>query len=875
MLRISRQFIHPTKGNALLIFLILLLSLGLASYFLQSNPDEAQAQGTNIQDILHISNTAPSVKGDWQTSGYGAGRGLWRYRSDNPYNAQNFNHYECWQTIDVGTPLNPIYEPDAYPCEPNQSTLDYSLNLNARSANYGVRRNEPGTAAHQYEFGFDRNRIVNQTPFLVVGHTTTRGFDDPDLQLDLWIPATEDIKNLRIDSLDRQAPTESTLCNNDWDHGNKNVAISIQGEDAGQKQTIIAASAVGCRNPSSTITSDLGGPKDTALLTINPGIYKEYKKYIITATGPDSDSYTNQFRLNITHPADSFLVAAASNNYLGEIEHASSFNISSRLPGGSTNHKLTDQYKRLEILWETTLYVAPNSEDGCSYSDDKYVGIYDSDYPSLTQSWMIAGSHSPRLEISSVNRNTFLDSPSGTTFVPEPNGNLIFNGRWDEVGERTFDGNGNPLEFELGDTLLDVDQNEWEDKLVHFEGDKIYKLRFYNIDQRTWIQLRLPFDQINAMQKCAFKPLFKVFYSDISAGGRFGLGETSDACRNQIDIDAPNITTTYAGLYAHTIGQRSQDSTHFTNVKDSSSAEYGVRVHDTVQTFYSGFKNTLYVPTETKRLTFANPNVGPYYGGNFGKSRCIPNYWRGTSGQQFTPLPNDELNIWDFTTHATAPTVFHQPNSGGAYVRLQNIYNSAPVIIDLRLKATIYIEGDLLIENDIYNNSSGTQWKNFNDINYITIIVKGDILIDPNVSRIDAVLIAYPNTGADIHNIEDDKKGRIYTCYFDQLLGVDFIDDPIQYTLNKKTDGSTALITNSKLYNNNCETKLVVNGALIAREIHLGRTYVNTTQPYVVGYAVSEEINLLPEYFIGTPNLPGFEDWLHRSDSIHILPVNF
>ena len=319
----------------------------------------------------------------------------------------------------------------------------------------------------------------------------------------------------------------------------------------------------------------------------------------------------------------------------------------------------------------------------------------------------------------------------------------------------------------------------------------------------------------------------------------------------------------------HTIGQKHENQLSFINdtVKDSSSAEYGVRVRDTVQTFYSGFKNTLSVPTETKRLTFANPDVGPYYGGDFDKSRCIPNYWRGASSLDF--VPTDTLDIGTILGPAN---VAHKPDIE-PYITLTN----ASALSDLQLKATIYIEGDLLIKSDIYNNSSGTQWKKFNEIGYITIIVKGDILIDPSVSRIDAVLIAYPNTGDDIHNIEDDKKGRIYTCYFDHYpvtRGIPFIDDPT-YTLDKKTDGSTALITNSELYNNNCETKLVVNGALVAREIHLGRTYVNKTQPYVIGYAVSEEINLLPEYFIGIPNLPGFEDWLHRSDSIHILPVNF
>ena len=283
---------------------------------------------------------------------------------------------------------------------------------------------------------------------------------------------------------------------------------------------------------------------------------------------------------------------------------------------------------------------------------------------------------------------------------------------------------------------------------VNFKGDKIYRFRISNIDHRTWIQVSLPFDQMNALQKCIFKPLVKVFYSDISAGGRFGLGETSDACRNQSDIDTPGTINYagHAGLYTHVLGGPPSDPNKIVN--DSSSAEYGVRVRDTITGFYSAFKrNPPAVPLSTKYLTFANANnPSLIYGGNFGKSRCIPNYWRGASGQQFTAITipaADELDVGALATQLGGPpTVFHKPNSGSAYVKLTNSTPSN----NLDLKATIYIEGDLLIENDIYNNSSST-WDNFNKIGYITIVVKGDILIRQNVSQIDAVLIAYPGDG--------------------------------------------------------------------------------------------------------------------------------
>ena len=49
---------------------------------------------------------------------------------------------------------------------------------------------------------------------------------------------------------------------------------------------------------------------------------------------------------------------------------------------------------------------------------------------------------------------------------------------------------------------LDVSSNHWEDKQYVFQADKIYKIRFYNVDPRNYVQYRIPFDYVNTIQDC-------------------------------------------------------------------------------------------------------------------------------------------------------------------------------------------------------------------------------------------------------------------------------------------------------------------------------------------------------------------------------------
>ncbi len=119
--------------------------------------------------------------------------------------------------------------------------------------------------------------------------------------------------------------------------------------------------------------------------------------------------------------------------------------------------------------------------------------------------------------------------------------------------------------------------------------------------------------------------------------------------------------------------------------------------------------------------------------------------------------------------------------------------------------------------------------QDFTDINSIPslyVVVQGDIFIDKDVSRLDGVYIAQPRA--------DGTGGKIYTC----------------------TNGSTPYASASDLYIN-CNIKLTVNGALIAKDVKFLRAKGSQRDWSGDGRSgAAEEINYLPELFLAKPTAP-------------------
>ena len=358
--------------------------------------------------------------------------------------------------------------------------------------------------------------------------------------------------------------------------------------------------------------------------------------------------------------------------------------------------------------------------------------------------------------------------------------------------------------------------------------------------QRSWFQdpeERIVDSTASACEvtisKVVYRPFIKVFYGGLAAGGQFGTSHLYSACGKDFDGALGGSRTVAAFVAGHTEGSGPADAR-------GSSAEYTLQAFSAIGGFYSASQRAS-PPIPFKGLTLAN-NGGDVFGGNFAQKACIAHYWR-------------EVERLDETTKPSPLTLDIKAELGSnerrRYEKLsagEKLELTASAPLD-DLKATLYVEGDVYIKEDLINN--GGRWHDPSEIGYLSIIAKGNIYIDPAVEQIDALLVAYPKLDS-ANNVVD---GRIRTCWY---AGIDA----------------------SKTHFNTCDKQLVINGALIAEKILFGRVFASVKQETVYPAAptttrAAEVINLLPEYLIGSPELPLFSDQIYKTDSFLNKPSNF
>ena len=827
MFSVLRDLAIKQKSNLASVCLVILLVVALTFSFLVKFSSDVEAQQQNLE-IVNLARS--SVNGDWQTEAFGTNYTLWKFRSPAAYSGNEYlraNHY-----TDPGPP--PVQRcNNVSQSYVNKPSYEDNLQEDAFSG-ISARDCAGNTTTSGFRWPESQSTVSQQKPFLVVGNAAqnSSGFINKEIVLKLWILQDEDIEDLVLN-------IEDFCDDTNWDLGSQNgeTVLYIKGQSGEQriKDEISCNGVTHIPIKKSIVGEDFGSARYVQLQlgVVEEVLYKQYRVVIrIENTPANNNAYVNQFRVDVQQPASSYLGSSKTErNSSGEYKADSSLSISNRLPGGERDDQGIGTYKRLEVLWKTTIYLASDPSRGCSGYEKQPIGLYDSDYPTsfYNGNAQYKSKLKPMAQVWSVDRNDFLENLS-VNFTRESSKDIEFDG----------DQGGN-----------NVSNNQWEYEERIFERDRIYKLEIYNIDQRSWIQIGLPYDQLNALSKCIYKPLVKAYYSDVSIGGRFGLGAHYNACEDQRDQPPP----IEANLYTHD---------HRDNVSDSSSAQYAVRVNDEIIGFYSNYDPITRRLQKDNPLTFANTGNAARGGYFNDDGRCIPNYWRRADSLQ--PIRKDYIKMAEIGNDSRC--IFKDIEQNGIYLyqpvsgllTLENGCDQPPVA--LKLRATIYVDGDLLIKSDIINSTSQTQWNAFNEIGYIYLIVKGDILIDPKVRQIDAILVAMPD------ETKVDKLGRIYTCYVEDLFDSGFNIHSFEKILAKT---EAELDEQNRKYNNQCQNQLVINGALIGREIHLGRTF---NPAYRFNHA-AETINLLPEYFVGTPQLPEFNEWLYKSDSVIILPPNF
>ena len=381
-------------------------------------------------------------------------------------------------------------------------------------------------------------------------------------------------------------------------------------------------------------------------------------------------------------------------------------------------------------------------------------------------------------------------------------------------------------------------------------------------------------------------PFVKTFIGGMSAGGRFGLGDEFNSCKGDDWIPHP---TTNQGAWGH-----SADTTTL-NDAVGSSVEHALRVQSSVGGIYSSSlteqpdSHTKPNNIQSKALTFANDTTNPAFGGKFSNQvnpswRCLPNYWR---------IP-DNANLRDPDTNTPIPGLTNfvdplDPQKGARNSRLGTgsgvdikdgdvIYIEGDLEItgDIRetgeedLRTSIFVKGDVTISGNILNNTSSQKYFGFSDLGLIQIIALGDIHVQPQVTQIDATLVAYPVYSGGIIT----GGGSIDLC----ASGTDDLLD--HYKLCASDDTVVPRVNH----------QLRINGALVAQRVYFNRLHetLKNRDPTLPAYPygreptwatygntrASEVIVLMPEYHFVTPAASVFDDWIKRPQAIFDIPTS-
>lgn len=311
----------------------------------------------------------------------------------------------------------------------------------------------------------------------------------------------------------------------------------------------------------------------------------------------------------------------------------------------------------------------------------------------------------------------------------------------------------------------------------------------------------------------ASRPYTMVFGGDVKTGG--GVETTPDTCAQdaQASIATWNKHTAASG-YA---GAGTQFAALATGViKAFATAQHGPAGG-------AGVPSGLAFASTTQNL----PAIR--YGGSYGPTPCIKDYYSQRPAVASSPPDNVSAMVsGDYATNASFVLNGGNVNPGQ--------------------KSTLYVDGDLYISNNIqYINN----WS-FDQIPLFKVVVRGNIFIGSNVTRLDGIFIAQPRS--------DGSQGYVYTCATDS------------------TPPFTPLTLTAGSFYNTCATnKLTVNGSVVAQQIQFLRTR-GTLRDSSTGdnrgsNGAAEQFNYGPANWITQPTNTSTDDGeVDNYDAITSLP---
>lgn len=328
------------------------------------------------------------------------------------------------------------------------------------------------------------------------------------------------------------------------------------------------------------------------------------------------------------------------------------------------------------------------------------------------------------------------------------------------------------------------------------------------------------------------KPYVRFYGNDIVAGGGFGN------CTNSTPADVRGFSN---GASTHA------------NYKGSA-VELAVFAAGEINGVLPGAQNTL-DRTALTELSFANePPLSGEFGGGFGDVICADDYWAERTGSLVPTVPaGDPVNPSAVMVDLSALPSGEYTYSGDLY-----LYSGvAPAItpIPAGRRITIYNEGNTVIGRrggpvvDRLAYDTSAPWASVGQIPLVKVVTRGNMFIDDNVVQVDGLYVAIPVPG------NEGSTGEIHTCAAFGL-GLD-LTRPLQ---------QTHIATG-------CTQKLEINGAFIAKRVHLLRTNGNIQsgvagEPYTSAN-IAEVFRFSPEMYLALLSNSGGSG---RFDSILSLP---
>lgn len=292
------------------------------------------------------------------------------------------------------------------------------------------------------------------------------------------------------------------------------------------------------------------------------------------------------------------------------------------------------------------------------------------------------------------------------------------------------------------------------------------------------------------------RPYLKVFGSDVMAGSGFGSTCTLPATSPSVIGFAKQLT-----------------SGPNTGKWVGAGAQMAVLANGNVDSFASSF---IHDPAAPSTLVFSNESAAtPIFGGGFGTKFCDDDFWATKS----TAL----------TASAGAIPALHALSDGQHQYTDGSVISSAPQPITKRI--AIYIDGNVTITTNIALDTSAVATAGSFPSFYL--IVRGNIYVAPNVTRLDGTYVAMPKFPATALGTPADG-GRIFTC-----------------TDNGSTPSQAAL------YGACVTNKLTINGSFSATRVNFlrggGSLRAATAAEQPNSSNIAEIFNFIPEMLLTTP----------------------